>query len=134
MLGLGRPRLQGRPSLLDLIVYGSGALEVLTRGSAQTISPPAVDDLPPLPASLSRSDISAFSSIETPPSHPHSPTLFKSKLAAMAPQKQRTRLEAAEDNYGSIFSVSGPVIVAENMIGCAMYELVSIFAMRLPSF
>ena len=24
---------------------------------------------------------------------------------------------------GSIFSVSGPVIVAENMIGCAMYEL-----------
>lgn len=26
---------------------------------------------------------------------------------------------------GSIFSISGPVIVAEHMIGCAMYELVS---------
>lgn len=39
----------------------------------------------------------------------------------MAPQgKQRKRLEAGEDQYGSIFSVSGPVIVAENMIGCAM--------------
>lgn len=25
---------------------------------------------------------------------------------------------------GSVFSVSGPVIIAENMIGCAMYELV----------
>ena len=25
---------------------------------------------------------------------------------------------------GSIFSISGPVIVAENMIGVAMYELV----------
>ncbi|KAN0080722.1 Dynamin central region domain containing protein [Elaphomyces granulatus] len=37
--------------------------------------------------------------------------------------KQRKRLEAGEDQYGSIFSVSGPVIVAENMIGCAMYEL-----------
>ncbi|KAM9919234.1 hypothetical protein OXX59_008099, partial [Metschnikowia pulcherrima] len=31
-----------------------------------------------------------------------------------------------ESNYGSIFSVSGPVIVAENMIGCAMYELVKV--------
>lgn len=28
-----------------------------------------------------------------------------------------------EQQQGSIFSVSGPVIVAENMIGCAMYEL-----------
>ncbi|QBM86374.1 V-type H+-transporting ATPase subunit A [Metschnikowia aff. pulcherrima] len=31
-----------------------------------------------------------------------------------------------ESNYGQIFSVSGPVIVAENMIGCAMYELVKV--------
>lgn len=44
----------------------------------------------------------------------------------MPPKKdKRTRLEAGEEQYGSIFSVSGPVIVAENMIGCAMYELVS---------
>lgn len=27
---------------------------------------------------------------------------------------------------GKIFSVSGPVIVAEQMIGCAMYELVRV--------
>lgn len=32
----------------------------------------------------------------------------------------------AESEYGSIYSVSGPVIVAENMIGCAMYELVKV--------
>lgn len=45
----------------------------------------------------------------------------------MAPQgKQRKRLEAGEDQYGSVFAVSGPVVVAENMIGCAMYELVSL--------
>lgn len=31
-----------------------------------------------------------------------------------------------EGEYGSIFSVSGPVVVAENMIGCAMYELVRV--------
>jgi V-type H+-transporting ATPase subunit A len=34
--------------------------------------------------------------------------------------------DANESQYGSIFSVSGPVIVAENMIGCAMYELVKV--------
>ena len=27
---------------------------------------------------------------------------------------------------GSIYSISGPVVVAENMIGCAMYELVKV--------
>jgi hypothetical protein len=30
-----------------------------------------------------------------------------------------------QESHGLIFSVSGPVVVAENMIGCAMYELVS---------
>lgn len=34
--------------------------------------------------------------------------------------------DTAESNYGQIFSVSGPVVVAENMIGCAMYELVKV--------
>lgn len=29
----------------------------------------------------------------------------------------------ADAQHGSVFSVSGPVVVAENMIGCAMYEL-----------
>ena len=41
-------------------------------------------------------------------------------------KSQRKREEAGEDQYGSIFSVSGPVIVAENMLGCAMYELVRV--------
>ena len=36
----------------------------------------------------------------------------------------RKDVEAAEEHYGSVYSVSGPVIVAENMLGCAMYELV----------
>lgn len=34
--------------------------------------------------------------------------------------------DASESQYGQIFSVSGPVIVAEDMIGCAMYELVKV--------
>ncbi|KAK7203319.1 vacuolar ATPase subunit A [Myxozyma melibiosi] len=31
-----------------------------------------------------------------------------------------------DGQYGSVYSVSGPVVVAENMIGCAMYELVRV--------
>lgn len=47
----------------------------------------------------------------------------------MAPSKHdRKSAESGEDQNGSIFSISGPVIVAENMIGVAMYELVR----RLP--
>ena len=44
----------------------------------------------------------------------------------MAPNSKRSRQEAGEDQYGAIFSVSGPVVVAENMAGCAMYELVKV--------
>ncbi|PVU85434.1 hypothetical protein BB560_007026 [Smittium megazygosporum] len=33
---------------------------------------------------------------------------------------------AKESDYGSIFSVSGPVVIAENMAGSAMYELVRV--------
>jgi len=39
-------------------------------------------------------------------------------ITAKMPPKQDE-----ESQQGSIYSVSGPVIVAENMIGCAMYEL-----------
>lgn len=39
--------------------------------------------------------------------------------STMAPGK------TGEEQHGAVFSVSGSVIVAENMIGCAMYELVS---------
>jgi len=31
-----------------------------------------------------------------------------------------------ESQYGTVFSVSGPVVVGENMIGAQMYELVRV--------
>ena len=34
--------------------------------------------------------------------------------------------EDRESRFGQVFGVSGPVVVAENMIGCAMYELVRV--------
>jgi V-type H+-transporting ATPase subunit A len=34
--------------------------------------------------------------------------------------------EDRESRFGQVYGVSGPVVVAENMIGCAMYELVRV--------
>lgn len=36
-----------------------------------------------------------------------------------------------ESEYGFIYSVSGPVVVAENMAGSAMYELVTLKCFNL---
>lgn len=45
--------------------------------------------------------------------------------ATMPPKKQQQQNNAQDEELqaGNIFSVSGPVIVAQNMTGCAMYEL-----------
>jgi hypothetical protein len=45
------------------------------------------------------------------------PTHTAATMGSKAPSQEQ------ETERGSIFSISGPVIVAENMIGCAMYEL-----------
>jgi V-type H+-transporting ATPase subunit A len=41
----------------------------------------------------------------------------------MAPSDKQ---QNGDEQLGALFSISGPVVVAEKMIGCAMYELVSI--------
>ena len=38
----------------------------------------------------------------------------------------KIRDEDRESRLGSVFGVSGPVVIAENMIGAAMYELVRV--------
>jgi V-type H+-transporting ATPase subunit A len=38
----------------------------------------------------------------------------------------KIRNEDREGKFGQVFGVSGPVVVAENMIGAAMYELVRV--------
>jgi hypothetical protein len=32
--------------------------------------------------------------------------------------------EAADELHGSVHSVAGPVVIAENLLGCSMFELV----------
>ena len=39
--------------------------------------------------------------------------------------------EQPESDYGSVKKVSGPVVIAENMYGAAMYELVRVGADQL---
>jgi V-type H+-transporting ATPase subunit A len=38
----------------------------------------------------------------------------------------RIRDEDRESKFGQVFGVSGPVVIAENMVGAAMYELVRV--------
>ncbi|KAH3688468.1 hypothetical protein WICPIJ_000607 [Wickerhamomyces pijperi] len=54
--------------------------------------------------------------------------LYKAGLIENARKElERASLEADDSTeYGKIYSVSGPVVVAEHMIGCAMYELVKV--------
>ncbi|KAI6809904.1 CoA-transferase family III, partial [Hortaea werneckii] len=55
----------------------------------------------------------------TPPS---TPPATRGTTSTMPP-KQQQNADSVENQVGSIFSISGPVIVAQHMIGCAMYEL-----------
>ncbi|KAH8702008.1 ATP synthase alpha/beta family, nucleotide-binding domain-containing protein [Talaromyces proteolyticus] len=135
-LHLGRPQLKVRPSLLDLISHGAVVEKVAVDPAlgpvpASRLSLPSPPDLhlPPLPATPPSSTSSSASPIVpanstpsglhiacTPSTTPPSP----SPAPAMASSaKKQTR----EDQDGQVFSISGPVIVAEHMIGCAMYEL-----------
>ena len=126
MLGLRVNRLQPRPSLLDLISSAN------TTGSP-ALPPASAANLPPLPDSPT-STSPAF--ITTPTSPAPSATHENQNSASPVPPSiphpvhppSRTMAPAkgnATEEHGSVFSVSGSVVVAENMIGCAMYELVS---------
>ncbi|KAF7939679.1 hypothetical protein EAE99_001484 [Botrytis elliptica] len=102
-LGL-RPRLKARPSFLDLIKIQH--IDTLSIAPVELNQEP----LPQLPLSPPPTTIQFVV-----------PNTSK-EIANMAPQRDAD----GEEQFGSIYSVSGPVVVAENMIGVAMYELVRV--------
>ena len=129
MLGLRVNRLQPRPSLLDLISSAN------TTGSP-ALPPASAANLPPLPDSpTSTSSASITTPKTTPPATSTPPHNNQNTLSPTPPSiphpvhpPSHTMAPAkgnADEERGSVFSVSGSVVVAENMIGCAMYELVS---------
>ncbi|THC90883.1 hypothetical protein EYZ11_009663 [Aspergillus tanneri] len=132
MLGLGVLRLKTRPSLLDLIA-SRGVVETEQQQQQQppdgsrSSSPPRPENLPPLPVSptfpststsTSSSDSSSF--LDPSPSV-STASIYTPVPRTMAPSGRGA--EADDAHHGAVFSISGPVVVAENMIGCAMYEL-----------
>lgn len=139
MIGIGRPRLKARPSLFELITKKD--IDELSRLKSKHSFPELIDDideLPPLPLSPAKPQSSPPSQLYLPtprqafqvPEKDTSDSVLplppdSAQAAKMAPTKKvRGGLEEGETGGGAIFSVSGPVIVAENMTGCAMYELV----------
>lgn len=129
MLGLGRSSLKRRPSILDLIRQTSGSSFFEQAGAA-----PADDKLPPAtssrrqPTSSNTNDddddkIDEENAVLHLPLTPELQPLPSSTMPSKESKKTPAGVDGEHD--GAVFSISGPVIVAENMIGCAMYEMVS---------
>ncbi|KAJ4679971.1 H(+)-transporting V1 sector ATPase subunit A [Exophiala dermatitidis] len=119
MLGFGRPRLKHQKSIVEFITGKS--IEDLSdlKYLHQQLGLPNLieDDLEGELSGPSFSDTSVFA--------------FPQPLQALhSTAHTYRRMPAAKESgighdhqNGTIFSVSGPVVVAENMIGVAMYEL-----------
>ncbi|KAI2474808.1 Vacuolar ATP synthase catalytic protein (mitochondrion) [Pyrenophora tritici-repentis] len=123
-LGL-RPRLQTRPSLYDLVqkknidqISISGAHIATGKDEvephqvplpASPLLPPQAELLPQEPPHITLQEASD-DEVDIP----------VAKMSSKPDQKSDS------DEHGQIYSISGPVIIAENMIGCAMYELVRV--------
>ncbi|OAX78581.1 V-type proton ATPase catalytic subunit A, partial [Emergomyces africanus] len=116
MLGLGRPSLKSRPSLIDLIVAKG---QTRSRPSTPIITEDPLALRPNVSPSSNHHTINRTPAPFSPPnSTPHLPPPI------MPPKSsKKTQPKVDDEQHGSIYSVSGPVVVAENMIGCAMYEL-----------
>lgn len=162
MLGLGlRPRLKVRPSLLDLLSHSKTFIDLVDSAAAEeaaTTASPPLDLLPPLPATPTpTSTPTSSSSFINDHDSPSSPT-YPSQLTAVnlpagnivelqptAPPSSQSpspppvmapsdKKQNDDEQLGAVFSISGPVVVAEKMIGCAMYELVSILLLDISRF
>ena len=115
MLGLQqRPRLlTKRPSLVELITRKSlDDLSDLRYLHLRLGLPELLEDI----EDLHQSSTSSFFAFPTPIQ-----TLHSTARTIRMPSKESGVDDDSQN--GSIFSISGPVIVAENMIGVAMYEL-----------
>ena len=142
MLGLRpRPVLRARPSFLDLIQHKDierksklesrhqplkfdGAVEehyqrdIVPFEIALPASPEELRSPPPLPVEPVQDSVKEEVHAKQ---FDHRKSTTTSQTAKMGSKGQNK----SDDNqqYGVVFSISGPVIIAEHMIGCAMYEL-----------
>lgn len=135
-----RPSLPERPKTSSSLrpPLSSDTVESFYRNRAHSIAAAAEVDLPEsAPGSPVKADRgtpplepAAEDQQDHKPASSPQPQQKEESLPAQAAQFPTRRpakmpVPAAQDEtmQGSVFSVSGPVIVAEHMIGCAMYEL-----------
>ncbi|CAA9962968.1 H(+)-transporting V1 sector ATPase subunit A [Pyrenophora teres f. teres] len=123
-LGL-RPRLRTRPSLYDLVQKKN--IDQISISGAHIAT--GKDEVEPHRVPLPASPLLPPQA-ELPPQEPPHITLQEASddevdtPTAKMPSKPDQKSDS--DEHGQIYSISGPVIIAENMIGCAMYELVRV--------
>jgi len=122
MLGFGRPRLKHNRSIVEFITGKTiEELSDLNYVQLQLALPDLLedelDDDTPGPSTFNSSSIFAF---PQPVQSLHSTTRTYRKMPAA---KDSKTVRDDDKQTGAIFSVSGPVIVAEHMTGVAMYEL-----------
>ncbi|KAK4114573.1 V-type ATPase [Canariomyces notabilis] len=106
------------------LVPGAAILE-----QASTLPLPQSPETPPRSASPTPSPTPSPSTPQvvitsTPPHAP--PKLAPAAITSPSMAPSRTDSSQDEPNAGKIYSVSGPVVVAEDMIGVAMYEMVKV--------
>lgn len=119
MLGFGRPRLKHQKSIVEFITGKSiDDLSDLKYLQHQLGLPSLVeDDLEGELSGPSFSDTSVFAFPQ-----PLQTLHTTARTYRRMPASKESGIGHDQQN-GTIFSVSGPVVVAENMIGVAMYEL-----------
>ena len=130
MLGLRpRPFLRPRPSLLHLIHHHD--IDHRPKPTPQSLRP-SLDGTAGVPEDEEPVKVALPDSPELPRSPPplhtsgHSIGEKTEEVQGDAESNITAKMGSKgqkDENEGSIFSISGPVIIAENMIGCAMYEL-----------
>lgn len=124
MLGIGRPRLKHHKSLVEFITGKSiddlASLSDLKYLQVQLGLPDLLeDDLEgELPGPSSTFNSTSFFAFPQPLQTLHTTARTYRRM----PAAKESGIGDDHQN-GTIFSVSGPVIIAENMIGVAMYEL-----------
>ena len=112
MLGF-RPRLKHRKSIIEFVTGKSiDELSDLQYLHLSLGLPDLIEDI-----DESSSPPVAFA-FPQPLNYLHSTTRTYRRMPAA-----KTGGDGDDDQHGAIFSISGPVIVAENMRGVAMYEL-----------
>ena len=126
-IGLGlRPRLRAEDrssssqSLLEFII-GRSIEDLSELQYVQLAFPDLVEELD---FEDSVRDLPKVFSFPQPLNHLHSSVRTFRRVSNMPAAKESKESGVGDDQQnGAIFSISGPVIVAENMIGVAMYEL-----------